>query len=89
MTPEDIARTLTDLNALYKDDDDEYAVRFAPAVYEKEILRLDAKGYLKVKESCLRWQPFIFKRHQMDMKNDQQAVVELFKEVQESPTSRL
>lgn len=77
MTPEDVSRTLSELDALYKDDDDEYAIRYAPAVYAQEIARLDAKGYLKVRPECLKWTPFIFKQRQIDMKKDQREVMRL------------
>lgn len=81
MTPEDVARTLSDLGALYKDDDDEFAVRYSPAVYEKEIARLDAKRYLRVREECLKWTPFLFKQRQIDMKKDQNDVMRLLEGV--------
>ncbi|KAJ3355875.1 hypothetical protein HDU91_005620 [Kappamyces sp. JEL0680] len=61
MTDVDVSRTLSDLNALYKDDDDVYNIRFDPKVYKTEMKRLDAKGYRQVNPSCLQWSPkFLF-----------------------------
>ena len=63
MTAVDISRTLHDLGALYKDDDDEYAIRYDPKVYQAELDRISAKGYKEIDESCLHWKPSVFKKH--------------------------
>jgi hypothetical protein len=67
MTHVDVARTLKELDVIYKDDDDEYGLRFDYKVYNKEISRLEKKGYRVVDEKYLKWSPFLFKRHVLDV----------------------
>ena len=69
MTHVDIARTLKELDVLYKDDDDEYGLRFDHKVYKKEVARLEKKGYRVVDEKYLKWSPFFFKRPVVDNVN--------------------
>lgn len=62
MTCEDVARTLEELGVLYQDDEEDWAIRMDVKRYREELKRLEKKGYKRVNESCLKWQPFLFKR---------------------------
>jgi hypothetical protein len=62
MTPDDIARTLYELDCVYKDANNVYCIRYHKIAYQSEVERLDSKGYkVPIKEN-LRWSPFLFKR---------------------------
>jgi hypothetical protein len=62
MTPDDITRTLHELDVVFKDDKGSYAIRIDEDSYRKEIQRIEAKGNLQLKPECLKWTPSLFKR---------------------------
>lgn len=62
MTIDDICLTLHQLDAIYKDDNGQYRLRYVKRVYENEIARINSKGLQKLKPELLKWSPFLFKR---------------------------
>jgi hypothetical protein len=64
MTLDDVARTLHELDAIYKNEKGEYCVRLHPAKYKESIDKIDQKGFKVPTADKLNWSPFLFKRIQ-------------------------
>lgn len=62
MTLDDVARTLHELDAIYKNEKGEYCVRLHPDKYQEYIEKIDQKGFKVPIAENLKWSPFLFKR---------------------------
>lgn len=60
MTNDDVSRTLVEMGCIYKDIDDDYAIRFAVDAFKAEMDRVQMKGFRKVHKKFLSWKPFLF-----------------------------
>lgn len=70
MTVDDIARTLHELDVIYKNAEGNYCIRFQESVYQNEIERIKNKGHVVLKPECLKWTPFLFKRLSIQGKSE-------------------
>ena len=62
MTIDDVVSTLQDVDLLFKNDRDEYAIELKAAVLDGHFDKVAKKNYPRVKEASLRWTPYALTR---------------------------